>query len=301
MIIDLVAQMSNGGQKLSRNQLMLSRSIQMIHIGNLVHECGIRDLSIEEDFGNNLPADHESIVGNKVGILAGDFFLANAHLTGSMIRNSEVFEIVSKVMRDVVESEFIGPHSPKGLALPFRPGNIPKMISTSFEDSMKPFKLEGSSGSAEDEWMIRQLCSRGFLIAKGCHATCVLAKQPANFQQNCFELGKFFFLTCQAFDELETFKRRRFLPLKEVNLLSAPALYHLSFEPAIYEKLVEEADYFNGRSNEKLFNKIKNGPGINKTEQLAKQLKAETEKQLKNFPHSDAKKKIAKMLGEFFI
>lgn len=298
LIMNLVTKMANGDREISKDQQNLAHAIQLIHIGNLVHQKGIHDLSKVPNYGNSLPADHDLILGNKIALLAGDFLLANAQMKITKMRHDEVLKIISRAMCDVVDSNFVGTHSKTDLPLPFKPGKIPKMTSASFEDSMKPVKLEGSSGSAEDEWMIRQMSSRGFLITKGCHATCVLAKQPVNFQKNCFELGKFFFLTCQAFDELEIYKTPIPLENFEVNLLSAPLLFHLNHEPLLYKTIVQQANSYDGIDHVTLFHKIVNGPGIDATEKLINKLKRETEKQLNSFSSSEAKSDFESILNK---
>lgn len=93
-ILDLtmlsVTEVMNGDvndKELFDKQQSLSNAIQLIHIGNLVHQKGIFDLSKVEDFGNSLPPDHELILGNKVALLAGDFLLANAQMKITLMRS----------------------------------------------------------------------------------------------------------------------------------------------------------------------------------------------------------------------
>jgi geranylgeranyl pyrophosphate synthase len=85
----LITKMVNGeyeNEEMSRKQQSLSNAIQLIHIGNLVHQKGICDLSKTPDFGNSLPADHDLILGNKMALLAGDFLLANAQIKITQMR-----------------------------------------------------------------------------------------------------------------------------------------------------------------------------------------------------------------------
>ena len=202
-------------------------------------------------------------------------------------------------MCDVVDSNFVGNHTNNDLQLPFKRGQIPKIVTASFEESWKPIKIEGTSGTAEDEWKMRQIFSRAFLIAKGCHATSILANQPKSVQKNCFNLGKNFYLTCQAFGELEAFKQENVSDKLEVNLLSAPALFHLSFEPKLYDTIVAQAESNKGIDHAVLYHKIVNGPGLERTENLVKKLKTKTEKHLDLFSDSDEKTKIETLLSHF--
>lgn len=86
LIMLLVTKMANGGKELTDKQQSLSNAIQLIHIGNLVHQKGVFDLSKVPNFGNNLPEDHDLILGNKIALLAGDFLLANAQIKVTQMR-----------------------------------------------------------------------------------------------------------------------------------------------------------------------------------------------------------------------
>lgn len=85
-IMSLITKMANGGHEMTQKQQSLSNAIQLIHIGNLVHQMGIFDLSKVPNFGNSLPADHDLILGNKIALLAGDFLLANAQIKITQMR-----------------------------------------------------------------------------------------------------------------------------------------------------------------------------------------------------------------------
>lgn len=86
LIMKLITQMANDGKEVSPKQQSLSNAVQLIHIGNLVHQGGISDLSKMPNFGNNLPADHDLILGNKIALLAGDFLLASAQIKITQMR-----------------------------------------------------------------------------------------------------------------------------------------------------------------------------------------------------------------------
>lgn len=86
LIMLLVTKMVNNGRDVSPKQQSLSNAIQLIHIGNLVHQKGMYDLSKVKNFGNSLPPDHDLIMGNKIALLAGDFLLANAQMKITKMR-----------------------------------------------------------------------------------------------------------------------------------------------------------------------------------------------------------------------
>lgn len=82
----LVTKMANGSPTISKDQQSLASAIQLIHIGNFVHQKGMYDLSKIPNYGNSLPADHDLILGNKIALLAGDFLLANAQMKVTNLR-----------------------------------------------------------------------------------------------------------------------------------------------------------------------------------------------------------------------
>ena len=82
----LITKMANGGKDMTQQQQSLSNAVQLIHIGNLVHKQGIFDLSKIPNFGNDLPENHDLILGNKIALLAGDFLLANAQIKVTQLR-----------------------------------------------------------------------------------------------------------------------------------------------------------------------------------------------------------------------
>lgn len=86
LIMSLTTKIVNEGKEISQKQQNLSNAIQLIHIGNLVHAKGIFDLSKVPNFGNDLPEDHDLIMGNKIALLAGDFLLANAQIKITQMR-----------------------------------------------------------------------------------------------------------------------------------------------------------------------------------------------------------------------
>lgn len=85
----LITEMINGDLSdkiILSQQKDLSNAVQLIHIGNLVHQKGIFDLSKFPNYGNNLPSSHDLILGNKIALLAGDFLLANAQMKITQMR-----------------------------------------------------------------------------------------------------------------------------------------------------------------------------------------------------------------------
>jgi decaprenyl-diphosphate synthase subunit 2 len=212
------------------------------------------------------------------------------------LRDAESFEIMTSAMRDIVDSNFIGENDADGSPLPFEPGQIPKMKIESFETSLHPIKLEGT---AEDEWMFRQIIHRGNLIAKGCRVVSLLAKSPQSVQRNCFDLGKYLYLTWQAYVDFETFKSESFQPGEKLNLTSAPVLFHLQHEPSLHAAILKQSKTSEGVDYQTVYHEVLNGPGLQETKKLLNKLKKNTRKYLTNFESSEENNKIKLILKDF--
>lgn len=60
-------------------QKALAEICEMIQLSQLVHQ-GVVNLQSLENAGNNLASDSETIFGNKIALLGGDYLLGNACL-----------------------------------------------------------------------------------------------------------------------------------------------------------------------------------------------------------------------------
>lgn len=84
------------------SQRRLGEIVEMIHTASLLHDDVI-DMS---DKRRNLPSANESF-GNKMAVLGGDFLLARASIALARLRNHEVTELISTVIANLVEGEFM--------------------------------------------------------------------------------------------------------------------------------------------------------------------------------------------------
>ncbi|KAG0273146.1 coq1 putative hexaprenyl diphosphate synthase, partial [Linnemannia exigua] len=84
------------------SQRRLGEIVEMIHTASLLHDDVI-DLA---DKRRNLLSANESF-GNKMAVLGGDFLLARASIALARLRNHEVTELISTVIANLVEGEFM--------------------------------------------------------------------------------------------------------------------------------------------------------------------------------------------------
>ncbi|KAG0017404.1 coq1 putative hexaprenyl diphosphate synthase [Entomortierella chlamydospora] len=84
------------------SQRRLGEIVEMIHTASLLHD----DVIDMADTRRNLLSANESF-GNKMAVLGGDFLLARASIALARLRNHEVTELISTVIANLVEGEFM--------------------------------------------------------------------------------------------------------------------------------------------------------------------------------------------------
>lgn len=85
-----------------RRQQRVAEITELIHVASLLHD----DVIDGADQRRGLKALN-SLFGNKVAILAGDFLLARASVTLAALRNSEVITLMSQVLEHLVAGEIL--------------------------------------------------------------------------------------------------------------------------------------------------------------------------------------------------
>ena len=79
-------------------QIRLAQIVEMIHIASLLHD---------NILNSNNAQNSSDPFGNKLSILGGDFLLGRASIALSRLRESEVVELVSSVISNLVEGEIL--------------------------------------------------------------------------------------------------------------------------------------------------------------------------------------------------
>ena len=90
-------------------QIRLAEITEMIHTASLVHD----DVIDNADTRRGQPSAN-SLYGTKQAVLAGDFLLARASVMLARLRNVDVIELLSTVIADLVEGEFMQMDSRRG-------------------------------------------------------------------------------------------------------------------------------------------------------------------------------------------
>eukprot|EP01124_Arcella_intermedia_P017826 TRINITY_DN2479_c0_g1_i3.p1 TRINITY_DN2479_c0_g1~~TRINITY_DN2479_c0_g1_i3.p1 ORF type:complete len:399 (-),score=83.30 TRINITY_DN2479_c0_g1_i3:226-1422(-) len=191
-------------ERVTVRQSRLAEIIEMIHTASLIHD----DVIDEADTRRNVPSVNIAF-GNKVAILAGDFLLARASIELADLKNFEVTRLMSKVISDLVEGEFMQLKASKQSALDF------------------------------DYYIEKTYYKTASLIANGCRATAVLGELPQELLEAAATFGKHFGLAFQLVDDLLDFVGNQEEVGKPIandmklGIATAPALYAMAEFPEL--------------------------------------------------------------------
>lgn len=211
-------------------------------------------------------------------------------------RNQELNELMCTAFRDMADSHFIGDRDIQNNPLPADPAkkleeqkNSVYEIPTDRVDNLKPFNLKDVMGSPENEWTLRHTLAEGTLLGKSCQSAMLLAKQPEDLQKQAYFFGKHLSLAWQACIDLEPFRLQELPNDTKLSLISAPVLFHLEFDPLVYEEIRKGSESVNNINYQKLHEAILDGPGIEKTKELQSKHTLHAMTELYKFPPSDAR------------
>jgi len=218
----------------------LAEIIEMIHTASLIHD----DVLDDADTRRGVPSINIAF-GNKVAILAGDFLLARASIALAELQNFEVTQLMSRVISDLVEGEFMQLKAAKNSALDF------------------------------EYYIQKTYYKTASLIANGCRATAILANLPRDFIEGATIFGNHFGLAFQLIDDMLDFVGTKDEVGKPVGqdmklgIATAPALYAVLEFPEL-RKLIER-NFSNEGDVEKAYDLVNKSSGIEKTKKLAQE------------------------------
>ncbi|CAD7004102.1 unnamed protein product [Ceratitis capitata] len=279
------------------SQRALAEVTEMIRISHLVHNSLV-NLQPSSEAGKDTATYEDMAFGNKIGLLTGDYLLGHSSAELANLRNQEVVELISSAVRDFSESQFVGERDEQNNPLPYKPGTEPpktngtattESIDFDVNDVMIPMNISKVLGNPEKEWECRNILNAGSLLGKACQGALKLAGQSEDMQRQAYLFGKHLSLAWQACLDAEPFQSAT-LPIDTTfSLVSAPVLYHLEYDPSLYEEIekgqvsVENIDYA------KIHKAISAGPGLEKTKVLQRKHTTAAMEVLEKFPPTDAR------------
>ncbi|XP_041810244.1 decaprenyl-diphosphate synthase subunit 2 isoform X2 [Chelmon rostratus] len=195
---DLLAQdMVSGIYPSQRN---LAEITELIHTAFLVHR-GIVNLKEWTDSDGPLK---DMQFGNKMAVLSGDFLLAYACTGLAQLDNTEVFELISSAIGDVVQGLYC------------------ENYSNAEESSL-------AEGPNIATWEEQAFLSHGSLLAKSCQAAMELAKHDKEAQRLAYQYGKHLSLGHKLNSDLQPFVKSSVGEPGPFSLSAAPVVFHRHF------------------------------------------------------------------------
>ncbi|XP_065082643.1 all trans-polyprenyl-diphosphate synthase PDSS2-like [Ochlerotatus camptorhynchus] len=278
------------------SQRGLAEVTEMIRTSSLVHQ-GLVNLQPLANAGNELSGDSEMIFGNKIALLSGDYLLGNACLQLAGLKNQELIELISSSVRDLAESNFVGDRDMQNNPLPSKPepgsaravSNDDDLGFGDLEDNTQPLNIKDVLGNPEREWSLRHILAAGSLLGKSCQGALILAGQPVKLQKQAYLFGKHLSLAWQACIDMEPFSSPNLSPGDRFSLISAPVLFHLEYDPTLYEEIKKGRESVDNIDYAKIHSEVFKGPGLEKTCNLQKKHSLAAMAVLNELPPSDAR------------
>ncbi|XP_041976594.1 all trans-polyprenyl-diphosphate synthase PDSS2 [Aricia agestis] len=269
------------------SQRALAEVTEMIRTSHLVHK-GLVNMNCAA------LANDDTVFGNKIALLSGDYLLANSCTELANMRNQELVELMSSAVRDLAESEFLGERDEQNNPLPSRPLPIDQREPASEWDCiLSPLPMTGVTGCGPREWAARNVLAAGALLGKSCSAALKLAGHKPAFQTQGYLFGCHLALAWQAFLDLEAFTGPE---PRSFSLVGAPLAFTLEARPELYSyieagrKSVEDVNYH------ALYEAVMSGDGITQTKQLQREHIGRACAVLDSFPDCDARTALANII-----
>jgi geranyl diphosphate synthase len=155
---------------LRRRQQRIAEISELIHVASLLHD----DVIDDSDSRRGLKALN-TLLGNKVAILAGDFLLARASVSLASLHDHRVIALMSQILEDLVSGEILQMTSAHGEA------------------------------SSMDHYMKKTFYKTASLIANSCKSVAVLAGCDDEQAEAAWGYGKHLGLAFQLVDDVLDF------------------------------------------------------------------------------------------------
>ncbi|ORZ04175.1 hexaprenyl pyrophosphate synthase [Lobosporangium transversale] len=163
------------------SQRRLGEIVEMIHTASLLHD----DVIDMADKRRNLLSANESF-GNKMAVLGGDFLLARASIALARLRNHEVTELISTVIANLVEGEF----------MQLRNGQV---------ENGRQRKNGNGRMTTFEYYMEKTYMKTASLISKSCRSSAVLGGASDEVCDIAYTYGKNIGMAFQLVDDMLDF------------------------------------------------------------------------------------------------
>ncbi|KAK9707004.1 hypothetical protein RND81_07G166900 [Saponaria officinalis] len=153
--------------ELRTRQQCIAEITEMIHVASLLHDDVLDDADTRRGISSL-----NSVMGNKLAVLAGDFLLSRACVALASLNNTEVVSLLAKVVEHLVTGETM-------------------QMTTTSEQRLNM-----------EYYMQKTYYKTASLISNSCKAIALLAGQTAEVATLAFEYGKNLGLAYQLIDDV---------------------------------------------------------------------------------------------------
>ncbi|KAK9456457.1 decaprenyl-diphosphate synthase-like protein subunit 1 [Dipodascopsis uninucleata] len=253
------------------SQKRLAEITEMIHAASLMHDDVIDGSALRR----GAPSLNITF-GNKMAILAGDFMLGRASVSLARLRNLEVVELMSTVIANLVEGEFM-------------------QLKNMATDEVNG----GATKATFDYYMDKTYLKTASLISKSCRSAAILAGVHETIVDSAYYYGRNLGLAFQLVDDLldytvsaQDLGKPSGADL-QLGLATAPVLFAWQKYPElgdlIKRKFSEPGDI------EKARNLVALTDGVEQTRELAQEYGRKARESLDSLPNSSAKDALNEM------
>jgi len=204
-------------ETIEASQRRLAEITEMIHTASLLHDDVIDLADTRRGVGSV-----NSVFGNKLAILAGDFLLARASVCLARLRNVPVVELLSTVIEHLVK------------------GEVMQMRAT--------LRNANAGSDAFDAYMRKSFYKTGSLMANSCRAAALLGGMSPSVQDAAYGYGKNVGLAFQLVDDMLDFTGsadslgKPALNDLSQGLVTAPVLFASEHRPALLDMMKRRFD-----------------------------------------------------------
>ncbi|ODV87527.1 hypothetical protein CANARDRAFT_174567 [[Candida] arabinofermentans NRRL YB-2248] len=284
-------------------QRRLSEITEMIHTASLLHDdvVDFSDSRRGRDSGN-------IAFTNKMAVLAGDFLLGRASVSLGRLRNSEVVELMSTAIANLVEGEFmqlkntvIQPdlnqieNDNELKSIPEPTGKLSTQIHEYSISTPTSGVITHSENvnAAFQYYLHKTYLKTASLISKSSRSAAILAGCNEDIIENCYQFGRNLGLCFQIVDDMLDYTMTAELLGKpagadlKLGLATAPVLFAWETKPELGPLIARK---FSEKNDVELANRlVEETNGVERTRKLAESYCTEALKNLRQLPESDAR------------
>jgi all-trans-nonaprenyl-diphosphate synthase len=237
-IVLLVARATMLEQDITQRHRRLAEITEMIHTASLVHD----DVIDEADLRRKVPTVN-SLFGNKIAVLAGDFLFAQSSWYLANLDNLEVVKLLSEVIRDYAEGEI--------------------------QQAINRFNTNLSI----ETYLEKTYYKTASLIANSAKAAGLLSEVSPETAEHLYSYGRYLGLAFQIVDDVFDFTTPTEILGKTSGsdlsggTITAPVLYAMEENP--YLEVLIEREFSEEGDIEQALSLVKESNGIQKARELA--------------------------------